>query len=64
MDEKIQIEAAARNLLRRFGDDALRQADIRVKELHDHGEAAGLNFWQAVRGMVQCLLQGDSSAKH
>ncbi len=64
MSEKMQIDAAARNLVRRFGEDALRQADIRIKELQEHGEAAGLDFWRGVRGVVQSLLHGDGTVKH
>lgn len=64
MSEKSQIEAAARNLVRRFGEDALRQADIRITELEEHGEAAVLEFWRGVRGMVQCLLHVGGSSKH
>jgi hypothetical protein len=42
------IEAAARNLMRRFGEDASRQADICIKELEERGEAAGLDFGGAL----------------
>ncbi|MDP6876502.1 MAG: hypothetical protein QF521_23545 [Alphaproteobacteria bacterium] len=64
MSDKSQIEAAARNLMRRFGDDALRQADIRIAELEQHGEAEGLKFWCSVRDLVRESSQGRGSTKH
>ena len=64
MHDKSQIEAAARNLVRRFGEDASHQADIRIAELEQHGEADSLEFWHSVRDAVQCLLRGHGSTKH
>ncbi len=64
MSEKSEIDAAARNLVRRFGEDASHQADIRIAELEQHGKADSLEFWRGVRDVVKCLLRGNGSTKH
>lgn len=64
MSDQSEIEAAARNLVSRFGEDAAHQADVRIAELQQHGETEGLAFWRRVREIVQCLLHGRDSTKH
>ena len=64
MSDNSQIEAAARNLVHRFGADALREADIRISELEQHGKAEGLEFWRRVRDLVQTLSQDGDPTKH
>ncbi len=64
MAELSQIEAAARNLVRRFAEDAPRQADIRIKELEQRGEVESLEFWRGVRCMVRGLLHQSGASKH
>lgn len=56
MTDKLQIDAAAENLVRRFGKDALRQADIRIRELEQHGKADSLEFWRDIRSVVRQIL--------
>lgn len=51
-DRKAQIEAAARNLMERFGDAAAREAERRIGELESFGDADALAFWRAVRDAV------------
>lgn len=57
MAEETQIEAAARNLLRRYGGDALREADLRVRELEQHSQTQATEFWQAVQFALRRLMQ-------
>lgn len=63
-EKESQIEAAARNLVRRFGEDAPHQAEIRIAELKQHGEAESLEFWLCVRDAVAGLLQAGGSTTH
>ncbi len=55
-------ETAARHLINRFGDDAIRQAKIRATELRDNGEAEGYALWLQISEAVELMLAEKTSS--
>jgi hypothetical protein len=52
-------------MLERFGDDAVREVELRIAELKHHGEMDTAAFWQQVHDSLLELLQGGSDqTKH
>ena len=56
---------SARNMLARYGEDALRQTDLRIRELEQLGETGACIAWQKIRHAVQALMDsGGREPKH
>jgi hypothetical protein len=56
---------SARNMLARYGEDALRQTDLRIRELEQLGETRACTAWQEIRRAVQALMDsGRQEPKH
>ena len=49
-------------MIQRFGDAALDQIDLRIRELHQHSEKNAVALWQDVRKAVQDLY-GEGADK-
>jgi hypothetical protein len=64
MIEKSQIEAAARNLARRFGENAPSEADLRVMEMERLGQSEAVGFWRRVRETVRVAVDKYSPPIH
>ena len=64
MIEKSQIEAAARNLARRFGENASNEADLRVQEMEQRGQAEAVGFWRRVREIVHMVVHEKAPPMH
>jgi len=64
MIEKSQIEAAARNLARRFGENAPSEADLRVKEMEQLGQMEAVGFWRRVRETVRVVVSKKAPPIH
>jgi hypothetical protein len=52
------IIGVANRMLERFGDDAVREVELRIAELKDHGEMETAAFWQQVHDALLELLKG------
>ena len=52
-----KIWQAARNLLERYDEDAVEQAEIRVRELREEGQSDAVAFWMHVKRAIESLLQ-------
>ena len=52
-------------MLERFGDAALHEIDLRIRELQQRGEKNAAVLWQDVRKAVQDLYgEGADNTKH
>lgn len=54
---------AARTLVNRFGKDAVREAEIRVRELQNEGPRQALEFWLDVLKLVRILNDKSASGR-
>jgi len=54
--KSIDVEQVALTLLRRFGEDSVRQASIRSFELAAYGEQEDAEFWALLEIMLQRLV--------
>jgi hypothetical protein len=62
---KPHIARAAQRMLERFGDAALHEIDLRIRELQQRGEKNAAGLWQDVRKAVQDLYgEGADNTKH
>ena len=57
-DEEVRI--AAKNMIDRYGDDALKEVDLRILELQSRNEQEALQLWHAIRQNVSLLLQNKT----
>jgi hypothetical protein len=55
-DNEKEIENAATNMIERYGDDALKEVDLRVLELESRGQQEALQLWLEIRTRIQVLL--------
>ena len=59
------IARAAQRMLERFGNAALREIDLRIRELQQRGEKSTVILWQNVRKAVQDQYgEGADNTKH
>lgn len=56
--EREDVNRAAHNMLARFGDNALCEADKRIEELCLEGQHEAADLWRRVREVL-CLLVND-----
>ena len=52
MTEEMDIQHAAERFIERFGNDAPREAAMRMNELRDSGDHDGHDLWQKI---YQCV---------
>ena len=55
-----EIQIAAKNMIDRYGDNALREIDMRVVELESRNQQEALRLWREIRKRVELLM--DTSA--
>ena len=51
-----EIEIAAKNMIDRYGDNALREVDLRVLELDSRNQQEALRLWCEIRKRVELLV--------
>jgi hypothetical protein len=57
MDQDPNIRQAAETFIDRFGDAAIKEADVRARELREAKNAEATAFWVAVKAAVEALLK-------
>ena len=63
--DKSEALAAAKELIKRFGDKAAEEAEARVRELEKEGQKAACEFWVEVLYFVRILSnETPSEPKH
>ena len=64
-DNEKEIQTAARNMIDRYGDNALREVDLRVLELESRNQQEALRLWREIRKRVELLvLPSTGNTKH
>ena len=51
-DYENEIEQAARNMLERYGIDALKEIDLRILELESRNQLDAVKLWRDIRNRV------------
>jgi hypothetical protein len=60
-----EIEIAAKNMIDRYGDNALREVDLRVLELDSRNQQEALQLWFEIRKRVEFLVDTSmGNTKH
>lgn len=57
MVDNLEACEAAENLIARFGDGALEQAEIRARELREEGHTEACLFWVEVKHVIRLLIE-------
>ena len=55
-----EVKNAASNMIDRYGDDALKEVDLRILQPQSRNQQEALRLWRAIRNMVNLLLQKKS----
>lgn len=63
MNETQEIWRAAQKFIDRFGNDAVRQAKIRVQEMRDAGDAEGENVWVDIVTAIEDMRPDATTGK-
>lgn len=58
------VDNAARNMIERFGSDAVGEIDQRIAELEVHGQKSARNFWISVRQAVLRMTGSPGETRH
>ena len=61
MRKKKHIWSAAQNMIDRFGDDALRQVEVRIDELRQHDMEDALKLWLEIRSALRLLAKTSAN---
>jgi hypothetical protein len=60
-----EIQTAAKNMIDRYGDNALREVDLRVLELESRNQQEALQLWLEIRKRVELLAEPSTGdTKH
>ena len=60
-----EIQIAAKNMIDRYGDNALREIDMRVVELESRNQQEALRLWREIRKRVKFLVDTSTgNTKH
>jgi len=55
----------AQYMIERYGDRALKETDLRIAELHEHGQNEAHELWKEIRKAVILLTESSNSqTKH
>jgi hypothetical protein len=57
-----EVNNAATNMIDRYGDNALKEVDLRILELQSRNQQEALRLWREIRNRVNLLLQKKSDA--
>ena len=53
------VDMAARTMIRRYGQRAGQEVDLRIRELHQHGNPDEVLLWLEIHARVVELLESD-----
>ena len=63
MASRQEIWKAAQNMIDRYGDAALQQADLRIEELCQLDEKEAVRLWHEIRLAIEEILKNPTSDK-
>jgi len=64
-NDETEIQSAAKNMIDRYGDHALREVDLRVLELESRNQQEALRLWREIRKRVEFLVgRSTGNNKH
>ena len=55
-DDDKEIQIASKNMIERYGDNALNEVDLRVLELESRNQQEALRLWREIRTRVELLM--------
>ena len=61
MTSRQEIWKAAQNMIDRYGDEALQQAELRIEELCQLDEKEAVCLWQKIRLSIEEILKKPTS---
>lgn len=56
-DNDQEILSAAENMMKRYGDNALQEVELRVLELESRNQLDALRLWYEIRERVRFLVK-------
>ena len=60
-----EIQNAAKNMIERYGENALNEVDLRVLELKSRNQQEALRLWLDIRKRIEFLVvRSAGNAKH
>jgi hypothetical protein len=60
-----EIHNAAKNMIERYGDNALKEVDLRVLELESRNQHEALRLWRDIRKKIELLVvTSTDNARH
>ena len=60
-----EIQKAAKNMIERYGENALKEVDLRVMELESRNQQEALQLWHDIRKRVELLvIRSAGNTKH
>ena len=64
-DNENEIQNAAKNMIERYGDNALKEIDLRILELELRNQQEALRLWREIRERVKFLANAPlDNTKH
>ena len=64
-EKEQEIKNAADNMIERYGQDALREVDLRILELESRNQPEALQLWREIRKRVELLVnEPTGNTKH
>lgn len=64
-DNETEIERAANNMIERYGNNALKEVDLRILELESRNQQDALQLWLEIRKRLELLIASSNGrAKH
>ena len=57
MPEAPEVWKSAEEMIERYGDDALREINLRIEELDRMGEVKALRVWLQIRSAAEALIE-------
>lgn len=61
-NENNKLCEAAKNMIRRYGDDAVMEVDQRIRELESRGHKEAVALWKLIREQL-VMIRGGSSGE-
>ena len=61
--DKKTVLSAAQNMINRYGDDVLKEVDLRIAELESRGPQDVQELWKEIRKAVELHISASSPGK-
>jgi hypothetical protein len=55
-NSELEIQNAVQHLMERYGDETLKEVDLRILELESRNQPEALSLWLEIRKRVELLL--------